>query len=81
MKHTVRQKDHGVGGVYKVVDIENYTRGKAARLFCTECLGHEDHPKICCAKMCPLYPFRGKSELAWKAGRDMAEVEKSGYCT
>ena len=73
MKHTIRQKDYGVRG-NRVVDVDNYTRGLAIKIFCSECLGHEDHPKDCTAPMCPLYPFRGKSLKAWQEGRCTPEV-------
>ncbi len=40
------------------------TRAKAIKLFCTECLGYETHPKDCTHTLCPLYPYRGKSLAA-----------------
>ena len=46
------------------------TRDLAIRSFCTECLGYEDHPRICTAPLCPLFPFRGKSLLAFHPGDD-----------
>ena len=66
MKHTVRHKDYGIHGDNKLVEVNNYTRGLAIKMFCTECLGHEDHPDTCTAPLCPLFPFRGKSQKAWK---------------
>ena len=77
MKHTVRSKEYGT--TKKVVDIDNYTRGKAIKLFCTECLGFEDHPRDCTALKCPLYPFRARTTLAYDEGRDMVDGERSGY--
>ena len=43
------------------VKIDGYTRGKAIKLFCTECCGWESLPKDCGIKTCPLYPYRGRS--------------------
>ena len=50
--HTVRHKDGGT------ITVEGYTRGKAVRLMCTECLGFETNPSECTSVLCPLYPFR-----------------------
>ena len=77
MKHTVRTRDYGT--TKKVVDIDSYTRGKAIKVFCTECLGFEDNPKDCTAKMCPLFPFRGKTQVAYTEGRALKEGERTGY--
>lgn len=38
-----------------------YGRKLAIYLKCTECLGWEDNPRDCTGKLCPLYPFRGKT--------------------
>ena len=44
----------------KTKEIKNYTRAKAIKLFCVECMGFEwNYIKDCTAKLCPLYPFRG----------------------
>jgi len=43
-----------VGGTKEVT----YSRTKAIKMFCTECLGFETHPKECISKNCALYPFR-----------------------
>lgn len=59
MKHTIRAKDSGT------VEVE-LTRNRAIKAMCTECLGFgEAHPKDCTDKLCPLFPFRGKIQLAW----------------
>ena len=63
MKHTVRTKDYT--STKKVVEIDAYARAKAIKVFCTECLGYEDHPSDCTAFLCPLFPFRGKSHAAY----------------
>ena len=63
MKHEVRTNNfHRTG---KTVVIDGYARARAVKIFCTECLGFEDHPKDCTANLCPLFPFRGKSTLAY----------------
>lgn len=42
------------------------TRGIAIKAFCTECLGFETHPTDCTVTLCPLYPYRGKSMVAYQ---------------
>ena len=54
--HTVRAMKGGT------VKFENYTRGLAIKLMCTECLGWGDSPRDCTSPLCPLFPFRGKTE-------------------
>lgn len=49
---TVRHKDGGT------VTIPNYTRSKAIKCMCSECMGFESDVKGCTDKQCPLYPFR-----------------------
>ena len=56
VKHTVRRKS----GKLKEVQL---TRSSAIKAFCTECLGWEIHPKDCESYNCPLWPFRGKTNL------------------
>ena len=56
IKHTVRRKS----GKLKEVQL---TRSTAIKAFCTECLGWEIHPKDCESYNCPLWPFRGKTNL------------------
>ena len=53
MKHTVRHRNG------KTTVIDNYTRGKAIKLMCSECMGFESHPKDCTDPLCPLFPYRG----------------------
>lgn len=60
MKHAVRTNKSGF------VDIENYTRGKAIRIHCTECMGHEENPVNCTSKNCALYPYRKKTYMAYE---------------
>ena len=61
MKHTIRtSKMDG-----STVDV-NLTRGQAIKAMCTECLGFgEVHPKECTSVHCPLYPYRGKTQVAY----------------
>lgn len=58
MKHTIRTKDGGL----KEVDIQ---RTQAIKAFCTECMGFETHPEKCADSHCALFPFRGKTNLAY----------------
>ena len=61
MKHTIKTSNN------KTQVIEKYTRGRAIKLMCTECGGWgEMQPKDCQSKNCPLYPYRGKSTLAYE---------------
>lgn len=54
--HTIRRKS----GKLKEVEL---TRSIAIKAFCTECLGYESHPKDCESYHCPLWPFRGKTNI------------------
>ena len=56
IKHKVRKKN---GGLKEV----SLTRSTAIKAFCTECLGWQIHPKECESYNCPLWPFRGKTNL------------------
>lgn len=58
--HTVRARS-----INETVEIKNYTRGKAIKIFCTECLGWGDHPNDCTSTLCPLFPFRGRTLMAY----------------
>jgi len=49
------------------------SRQKAIRLFCTECLGWETHPKHCTSTECPLYTFRGQAMDAIHAPKPRKE--------
>jgi hypothetical protein len=58
--HTVRTKSGGTKAV------SMYTKNKAIKVMCTECLGWgEGEPKKCTSKLCPLYPYRGKTLAAY----------------
>ena len=67
-KHTIRKAPHG-----GTIEVE-LTRTTAIKAFCTECLGYETHPRKCEATLCPLYPFRGKTTLAFGRERSPAQV-------
>jgi len=56
VKHKVRRRN----GKLKEVQL---TRSTAIKTFCTECLGWEIHPRECESYNCPLWPFRGKTNL------------------
>ena len=57
-KHEIMSKK----GVLKEV---NLTPSKAIKAFCTACLGYETHPRDCTSRKCPLYVFRGKTQIAF----------------
>ena len=59
VQHTVRTKDGG----FKKVTIN---RSQAIALHCTECMGYSENPSKCTSKNCALYPFRKKTQLAYK---------------
>ena len=65
VRHTIRTNS----GREKQVEL---TRRTAIQAFCTECLGYGAvNPRVCTAALCPLYPFRGKTLLAYD--REKAE--------
>lgn len=67
LSHTVRARSG------EKITIEGITRGRAIKLFCTECLGWEDNPADCTDQLCPLFPYRGKtlaSQGDYKGTRD-----------
>ena len=43
-----------------------YGRKKAILMTCCECLGWETDPKDCTSPLCPLYPFRGRTQATLK---------------
>lgn len=67
IKHTIRSKD---GGTVEVT----LSRTQAIKAMCTECMGFgEGHPKECTDLKCPLWPFRGKIQLAYHADGEPVE--------
>ncbi len=52
-------KDHKGG----LVEIQNYTRAKAIKTFCSECMPGQNPKTDCTSPTCPLYPYRGKKLL------------------
>ena len=57
--HTVRTQDGGTRTM-------KMARTLAVRAMCTECMGWDSHPKDCTSKLCPLYPFRGRTQATAK---------------
>jgi hypothetical protein len=52
------------------------SRSQAIKAMCTECCGFgECHPKDCTDVLCPLYPFRGKIQLAYQDGSEVPVEE------
>ena len=44
--------------------VKDYTRKKAIRLFCIECMGFQvGEVNKCCAPTCPLFPYRSLSSI------------------
>jgi hypothetical protein len=69
VKHTIRAKD---GGTVEVT----ISRSQAIKAMCTECMGFgEGHPKECGAPLCPLFPFRGKIQLAYHSDEGTVDEE------
>jgi len=63
-KHPFKPLSHTVlCGNGKKKEFQNYTRSKAIKFMCTECMGFEGHPKDCTAVNCPLFPYRGATLL------------------
>lgn len=61
VKHTIR----AAKGLNKTVTV-TLTRSLAIKAFCTECLAWgEQHPEDCTALLCPLFPFRGITRIAY----------------
>jgi hypothetical protein len=56
---------------HEMIEVE-LTRATAIKAFCSECLGWETHPRDCTSTHCPLYPFRGRTLLAY--GHEKREV-------
>ena len=66
-KHTIRTKS---GSIISVT----LNRGKAIKAMCTECMGWESNPLECTDKMCPIYPWRGKTLLTHDKAQSIGEV-------
>jgi hypothetical protein len=58
IEHTIHTRE---GGLKEV----SLYRATAIKVFCTECMGWDSNPKECTAQNCALFPFRGKSQLAF----------------
>jgi hypothetical protein len=61
VKHTIRSAKADGKTTMQV----SLVRSTAIKAFCTECMGFQEHPKDCPDVHCPLYPFRGKSLIAY----------------
>lgn len=46
-----------------IISIPRLSRSDAIKLFCTQCLGYENHPKDCKVDTCPLYFYRGITRI------------------
>lgn len=69
LEHTIRAKGGGV------VDV-TLNRNRAIKAMCTECCGYSEmNPKDCTAKLCPLWPFRGKIQLAYAEGHEVEDED------
>ena len=55
VQHEIRARNGGF------VRLSRYGRKMAIKCMCMECLGWEFDPKECPSKLCPLYPFRGRT--------------------
>lgn len=66
--HTIHIRDGGTKTL-------NITRDLAIKLFCTECLGYETHPKDCTSKFCPLYPYRGKTQCGFSKNSRKRDIK------
>lgn len=72
--HTIHAQDGGL------VEAKHYTRHRAIKAFCTECLGWEGNPAgDCTSPNCPLYPFRGRSMVAWRSHALRQAPESPGF--
>jgi len=70
MNHTIKARDRGT----KLIG--SYTRGKAIKLFCTECFAWEGSPeKQCTSETCPLFPYRGKLRAGYESDPGTAPDE------
>lgn len=69
VKHTIRDNKGGS------IEVE-ISRPQAIKVMCTECLGFgEENPRNCTDKLCPLWPWRGKSLVAWGPRKPKDAVE------
>ena len=58
VKHTIRKRNNGIGGVEKT-RTANFNPLQAIKSFCFECVCWESKEvEICSDKKCALYPFR-----------------------
>jgi len=55
-KHRLKTADR------RTVELSPYYRSTAIACMCAECMGWQCHPIDCTDELCPLYPFRGRTE-------------------
>ena len=64
-EHTIRTADGGL------VSLKRPTRGMVIKVMCMECLGWQDSPVDCTDKLCPLWPYRGRTLKTKKGNPDL----------
>lgn len=60
--HTVRTAD-GRTKTFK------FGRRPAMAMMCTECMGFEGDPKDCSAVLCPLWPWRTRTQISLRGDK------------
>lgn len=72
--HTIHAQDGGL------VEVKHYAPRRAIKVFCTECFSWEGDPAVSCTSPnCPLYPYRGRSMVAWRSHSLRQAPESSGF--
>ena len=64
VRHTVRSRDGGTR------TFSHFTRAKAIKVHCTECMGWSEHPDDCTSKKCGLFPYRGITQSTQHSNED-----------
>lgn len=57
LTHTIRHADEGT------ITLNSFTKDKAIKCMCSECMGFEERPEDCTDFKCPLFPYRGTTLL------------------
>lgn len=63
INHVLRTKDGGTR------HFARYGRKLAIAAMCTECLGWDDNPRDCTAPMCPLFPYRARTQATLRGDK------------
>jgi hypothetical protein len=72
--HTIHAQDGGL------VEVKHYAPRRAIKAFCTECLAWEGDPADgCTSPNGSLYPYRGRSMVAWRSHSLRRAPESSGF--